>query len=122
MFQPGTRVGTADIMDLFAPFEDAPAPAAPPPPPVDVDEDFETLDESPAPAASPAPAPAAPTEQEAAPADDFEELEELPDTEMLNEVMAPSAVNQIAGLVRLDTKGAAIWSGDVILPTLHRRY
>jgi hypothetical protein len=36
--------------------------------------------------------------------------------------MAPSAVNQIAGLVRLDAHGAVIWSGDVILPTLHRRY
>ena len=109
--------------DLFAPLEDAPAPAAPPPPPADVDEGFETLDESPAPAASPAPAPVAPpAPQEPAPADDFEELEELPGPELLNEVMAPSAVNQIAGLVRLDADGAVIWSGEVILPTLHRRY
>ena len=113
--------------DLFAPLEEAPATppvkAAPEPPPADVDEGFETLEQSPAPAARPTTKPTAPpAKKDAAPADDFDELEELPDTELLNEVLAPSAVNQLAGLVRLDAEGAVIWSGDVILPTLHRRY
>ena len=115
--------------DLFAPLEDAPpAPVqtAPEPPPGDVDEDFETLDESPAPVA-PQTAPAAPVrpstkENAPAPADDFEELEEFPDATLLNEVLSTYAVNQLAGLVRLDAEGAVIWSGEVILPTLHRRY
>ena len=115
--------------DLFAPLEDAPAapaPVAPEPPPSDIDEDFETLDEGPAPAARQAPpaVPARPANKDnaPAPADDFEELEELPDATLLNEVLSTSAVNQLAGLVRLDASGAVIWSGEVFLPTLHRRY
>ena len=116
--------------DLFAPLQDAPAApaqAAPEPPPVDADEGFETLDESPAPAAPVPGAPAAPArppnkDNAPAPKDDFEELEELPDATLLNEVLSTSAVNHLAGLVRLDADGAVIWSGEVILPTLHRRY
>ncbi|MGE3847331.1 MAG: filamentous hemagglutinin N-terminal domain-containing protein [Gammaproteobacteria bacterium] len=113
--------------DLFAPLEDSPAPeaapAAPAAPP-DVDEGFEMLEDA-APAAAPS-APAAPAVP-AAPAsddggDDFEELEELPDATLLNDTLTPGTVNQLAGMLRLDARGAVTWEGDVLLPTLHRRY
>lgn len=90
--------------DLFAPLQDAPA--------------------APVQAAPVPTAPARPLNKDnaLAPKDDFEELEELPDATLLNEVLSTSAVNHLAGLVRLDADGAVLWSGEVILPTLHRRY
>ena len=121
----------------ISPIDEAPKKAAPATPPKDVDEGFETLDESPAPAA--AAKPAAPAAKPAAPAPakpagkggaakpkggsgDFEELEEWPDAVLLDQMMAPGHVNQVAGMVRLDAQGGIVWSGDVLLPTVHRRY
>ncbi|MBX9605645.1 MAG: filamentous hemagglutinin N-terminal domain-containing protein [Gammaproteobacteria bacterium] len=117
--------------DLFAPLEDSPVPEAAPAAPAatpDVDEGFEMLeDEAPAaapsaPAAPSSPAPAAPAGGDDGGGDDFEELEELPDASLLNDKFTPGAVNQLAGMLRLDAQGAVTWEGDVLLPTLHRRY
>ena len=54
--------------------------------------------------------------------DEFEELEEELDDSLLNKIMDPKNVNQLAGAVRVDRRGNVIWGGDIVLPTLHRRF
>ncbi|MGE0483439.1 MAG: beta strand repeat-containing protein [Gammaproteobacteria bacterium] len=112
----------------FEPIEQEAAPSAEEPAAApefeDLDEAVESFD------AEPAPAPAA----EPAPADDggepefddldgeFEEFEEELDDMLLNQLGDPRAVNQLAGTVRIGADGRVAWSGDVVLPTLHRRF
>ena len=60
--------------------------------------------------------------------DDFEELEEEIDDSLIidyspiNDIMNSNNVNQLAGAIRVDRRGQVIWGGDIVLPTLHRRF
>ena len=53
---------------------------------------------------------------------DFEEFEEELDDSLTNDLMKRDRVNEFAGAVRLDRFGKVEWMGDVVLPTLHRRF
>ena len=50
--------------------------------------------------------------------DDFEELEE----ELLNDLMKPNDANRLSSNVRIGADGQVSWTGDIVLPTLHRRF
>ena len=54
--------------------------------------------------------------------DEFEELEEEIDDSLFNKIMNPDHVNQLAGAVRVNRRGQVIWGGDIVLPTLYRRF
>ncbi len=132
--QPEALPEFDEAEEPFAPIDEPAENAAPADEPAPAEEDFEELDEAvePAvdePAAAPAPAPA--PEDNSEPNfdegdDEFEELEEELEPEMdqlmLNELLQPGNVNQLAGAVRVDGHGGVVWAGDVVLPSLHRRY
>ena len=112
----------AEVEEAFEPIEE---PAA-----ADEFEEIESVDEAeeafefepmpePEPELEPAPAPAEPEFDGIE--DEFEELEEELDDALIDALWQPQ-VRQLAGMVRIDTAGGVQWSGDVVLPTLHRRF
>lgn len=119
---PALEEAEEPFATIDAPVEEA----APIDEPAAADEDFEELDETVEPDAE---------EPEAAPApddsgepafedsdDEFEELEEELDDSLLNQLLQPGHVNQLAGAVRVDGRGGVVWAGEVVLPSMHRRY
>ncbi|MEQ8663659.1 MAG: hypothetical protein RLW62_22815, partial [Gammaproteobacteria bacterium] len=54
--------------------------------------------------------------------DGFEELDEELEGFELNDVGAPAAAATLAAHVRIGADGAVEWHGEVVLPTLHRRF
>ena len=91
-----------DVEEAFETFEEPTVeeltPEEPAAPDISDDPDFDTLD------------------------DEFEELEEEIDDSLMHNIMNPKNANQLAGAVRVDRRGQVIWGGDIVLPTLHRRF
>ncbi|MEQ8493116.1 MAG: hypothetical protein RLW42_02740 [Gammaproteobacteria bacterium] len=110
-----------DAGELFAPLEPA----------LEEPDDFEEAGEEAEPLAPPAEATEAPFEDPAfeEPAfeeldefDGFEELEEEIEGFELNDLGAPGSAAGLAANVRIGPDGAVEWLGEVVLPTLHRRF
>ncbi len=108
----------------FEALETEPAATEPPAEFDELEEAFGPIEQAPPVQEAPAePAPAAEPEfEELDEFDEFEELEEELDDALINQLLDPRAVNQLAGAVSLDRAGRVIWAGDLVLPVLHRRY
>jgi len=87
----------------------------------DLDESAEAFDSEPASQPEP-PSIETPTPVPAGSDGDFEELDDEFDEMLLNQLLDPENVNQLVGMVRIDDSGDVMWSGNVLLPTLHRRF
>ena len=85
----------------------------------DIEEGFETFDDIPA--QEPAPE-ADDLEFDEFDVEDFDELEEEFDGVRSPQPLDGQMVNQLAGTVRIDRFGNISWAGDIVLPTVHRRY
>ena len=85
----------------------------------DIEEGFETFDEIPA--QEPAPE-ADDLDFDEFDVEDFDELEEEFDGVRSPQPLDGQMVNQLAGTVRIDRFGNIAWAGDIVLPTVHRRY
>ena len=111
-------IETADE-PAFAPL-DEPAVEAPP---ADFDE---AVEEAEAPVVTPEPEPSADDEPLFEDLDDefggFEELEEELEGLELNDIGDDGAAGMLAARVRIGADGAVEWFGDIVLPTLHRRF
>jgi hypothetical protein len=122
-----------EVLDLeeaeepFAPVDEAVEDAAPAEEAAPADEDFEELDE----AVDAVETEAAPAETPAEPEDsgepafdegEFEELEEEFDDVLMNLLLKSDRINQIAGVATVGRNGGVVWTGDVVLPALYRRY
>jgi len=54
--------------------------------------------------------------------DEFEELEEELDDSLIERELRQPQVRQLVGMVRIGTASGGQWAGQVVLPTLHRRF
>ena len=92
-------------------------------PPADFDE---AVEEAEAPVVTPEPEPSADDEPLFEDLDDefggFEELEEELEGLELNDIGDDGAAGMLAARVRIGADGAVEWFGDIVLPTLHRRF
>lgn len=92
----------------------------------DLDEAIETIDPAPSEAAPSEPAGPSnddfDSDEDSFEGEEFEELEEEFDDSLFLQMLKPGTVNQLANTIRVGRNGEIIWTGEVILPTLHRRY
>jgi hypothetical protein len=88
----------------------------------DLEENSESFDSSPPPYDATPTAPGEMSEDVDDLDSEFEELDDELEDMLLNQLFRPGNVKQLAGSIRIGDDGTVVWTGDLLLPTMHRRF